>query len=209
MSNAIVGRDEELRVVHAFLDRALGVPRTLVLEGEAGIGKSTLWLAGVEAARELGFRVLVTRPAEAERGLAYAGLGDLFEGVLEQILPALPAPRRRALEVALLLQAGERLIRVRSVSRFEAGWRSWQLRLRSCSLSTTSSGSTRRRRARSRSRFGGWTSGPSSSYSPVESAKVRRRPSSRGLSLPTEWSGCTSAHSASAAFINSFNHVSD
>jgi DNA-binding CsgD family transcriptional regulator len=107
MSNAIVGRDEELRVVHAFLDRALGVPRTLVLEGEAGIGKSTLWLAGVEAARERGFRVLVTRPAEAERGLAYAGLGDLFEGVLEQILPALPAPRRRALEVALLLQAGD------------------------------------------------------------------------------------------------------
>ena len=51
-----------------------------------------------------GFRVLVSRPAEAERGLAYAGLGDLFEDVLEGVLPALAAPRRRALEVALLVE---------------------------------------------------------------------------------------------------------
>ena len=40
----------------------------LVLEGEAGIGKSTLWLAGVEAARERGLRVLSARPAEVELG---------------------------------------------------------------------------------------------------------------------------------------------
>jgi DNA-binding CsgD family transcriptional regulator len=32
------------------------------------------------------------------------GLGDLFEGVLDDVLPALPAPRRHALEVALLLE---------------------------------------------------------------------------------------------------------
>jgi len=29
-----------------------------VLEGDAGIGKSTLWLAGVESARERSLRVL-------------------------------------------------------------------------------------------------------------------------------------------------------
>ena len=51
----------------------------LVLEGEAGIGKSTLWLAGVDAAHERGLRVLSARPAESEQGLAYAGLGDLLE----------------------------------------------------------------------------------------------------------------------------------
>ena len=98
----IVGRDEELAFLNAFLDRADGGVSALVFEGDAGIGKSTLWLAGVEAARERGFRVLSSRPAEAERGLAHSGLGDLFEDVLEQVLPELPAPRRRALEIALL-----------------------------------------------------------------------------------------------------------
>ena len=107
MPGEIVGRDGELGVVHAFLEGAAGGPRALVLEGEAGIGKSTLWLEGVESSRERGLRVLVSRPAEPERGLAYAGLGDLFEGVLDEILPALPTPRRKALEVALLLEGGD------------------------------------------------------------------------------------------------------
>jgi DNA-binding CsgD family transcriptional regulator len=73
-----------------------------VLEGEAGIGKSTLWLAAVDHARERGLRVLPARPAEAEQGLAHAALGDLLDGVADEVLPVLAAPRRRALEVALL-----------------------------------------------------------------------------------------------------------
>ena len=88
----IVGRDEELDSVIAFVDRSIEGPSALVIEGEAGIGKSTIWLAGVEAARERGLEVLTSRPAEAERGLTHAGLGDLFENVLERVLPALPAP---------------------------------------------------------------------------------------------------------------------
>src|SRR5438128_1686751 len=100
----IVGREEELASVHAFIGDVQGRPAALVLEGEAGIGKSTLWLAGVEHARARGLRVLSSRPAEAERGLAHVGLGDLFEGVLDDVLPALSMPRRRALEVALLLE---------------------------------------------------------------------------------------------------------
>jgi hypothetical protein len=44
----LVGRDEELAAIDRFVDdRAV---RTLVLEGEAGIGKTTLWLAGIERA---------------------------------------------------------------------------------------------------------------------------------------------------------------
>jgi DNA-binding CsgD family transcriptional regulator len=74
-----------------------------VLEGEAGIGKSTLWVAAVESARHLGFRVLSSQPAESEGDLAFAGLGDLFESALGEIVPALAAPRRQALEAALLL----------------------------------------------------------------------------------------------------------
>jgi DNA-binding CsgD family transcriptional regulator len=104
MAVEIVGREVELASIHAFLERPARGPVALVLEGEAGIGKSTLWVAGVEAARERGLRVLVSRPAEAERGLTHAGLGDLFENVLESVLPALPAPRRHALEVALLVE---------------------------------------------------------------------------------------------------------
>ncbi len=104
MTVEIVGRDEELRSLSAFLDRTAEGPAALVLEGEAGIGKSTLWLAGVKAARERGFRVLSSRPTEAEQGLAHAGLGDLFEDVLELVVPVLSAPRRRALEVALIVE---------------------------------------------------------------------------------------------------------
>ena len=47
----IVGREEDLASVYAFVDRAPAGVAALVLEGEAGIGKSTLWLSGVEHAR--------------------------------------------------------------------------------------------------------------------------------------------------------------
>jgi DNA-binding CsgD family transcriptional regulator len=98
----IVGRDEEVASVRAFAEGAAGETAALVLEGEAGVGKSTLWLAGLELARGAGMLVLVSRPAEAERGLAYVGLGDLLEDAVDDVLPALPEPRRRALELALL-----------------------------------------------------------------------------------------------------------
>ena len=98
----IVGRDEELASLEAFLGEIDRRPAGLVLAGEAGIGKSTLWLAGVEQARARGFRVLSSRPAEAERTYAHVGLGDLFDDVLDELLPMLALPRRRALEAALL-----------------------------------------------------------------------------------------------------------
>ena len=102
MATEIVGREEELSSLQAFVDDARRGPAALVLEGEAGIGKSTLWEAGVEHARAEGFTVLSSRPAEAERGLGHVGLVDLLEGVLDDVLPALLTPRRRALQVALL-----------------------------------------------------------------------------------------------------------
>src|SRR6266498_5551602 len=39
---------------------------------------------------------------EAERGLAYVGLGDLFDRVPDDVIAELSPPRRRALEIALL-----------------------------------------------------------------------------------------------------------
>ncbi len=104
---AIVGRDDELGLIRAFLDRAAHAPRALVLDGEAGIGKSTLWQAAVEEARARSARVLISQPAEAEHGLAFAGLGDLLEPVLDDALSDLPPPRRKALRVALLVEEAQ------------------------------------------------------------------------------------------------------
>jgi DNA-binding CsgD family transcriptional regulator len=107
MTGEVLGRERELESVSAFLDRPVEGLAGLVLEGEAGIGKSTLWLSAVTAAPERGFVVLSAQLAEAERALAHVGLGDLFaEDVLDDVLPALAAPRRRALEVTLLRHEG-------------------------------------------------------------------------------------------------------
>ena len=86
MAVSIVGRELELASVHASFERPVDGLVAIVLEGEAGIGKSTLWHAGVEAAGERGLRVLISRPAEVERGLAHSGLGDLFQGALDEVL---------------------------------------------------------------------------------------------------------------------------
>ena len=106
MTGEIIGRDAELSVVQAYLDRPVEGLRALVIEGEPGIGKSTLWLAGVAAARERSFRVLASRPAQAERTLPNVVLGDLFADIEPEQIAALPAPRRRALESVLLLRDG-------------------------------------------------------------------------------------------------------
>ena len=103
MTSTILGRDEELGFVDAFLDGTDRGVRGLVLEGEAGVGKSTLWTAGLASAEQRGFQVLSSRPAEAERGFPHVVLADLLEGVVEEVLPRLSAPRRRALEGALLM----------------------------------------------------------------------------------------------------------
>ena len=97
----IVGREPELEVLRGFFG-ADGSGRALVLSGEAGIGKTTVWNAGVTAARERLYWVLSCRPVEAETKLGFAALGDLLDPVLDETLPQLPAPQRRALEIALL-----------------------------------------------------------------------------------------------------------
>jgi DNA-binding CsgD family transcriptional regulator len=102
-SGGVVGRDRELATVMAFVDALSSGPAGLLLEGEAGIGKSTLWEAGVTAAASRSHVVLSSRPAEAEAALSFAALGDLVGGILGEVLPCLPPPQRRALEVALLV----------------------------------------------------------------------------------------------------------
>ena len=46
----MIGRDAELAVVDAFVDGSDGGLRVLTIEGEPGIGKTTLWQEGVHRA---------------------------------------------------------------------------------------------------------------------------------------------------------------
>jgi DNA-binding CsgD family transcriptional regulator len=101
-TTVIVGRDPELRMISDFLDRTTSGPGALILEGSAGIGKTTLWLSGVAESKERGHLVLAARPAESEARMSYAALGDLLGAIHELVLNGLPMPLRHALDGALL-----------------------------------------------------------------------------------------------------------
>ena len=100
------GRDAESVRVEQLLDMAVSGPAGLAFEGAAGIGKTTLWRDGVAAARRRGYTVMTTAPAEPDAALAFAGLGDLFDGLPEEIWASLPRPQRQAMAAALLIDDG-------------------------------------------------------------------------------------------------------
>jgi DNA-binding CsgD family transcriptional regulator len=101
-SAPILGRERELVVIEGFLGAVPDGCIAMLISGEAGIGKTTLWREGVAAAERRGLRVLTTAPAQAETRLAFAGLQDLFDPVLDEVVGDLTPPQRRALEVSLL-----------------------------------------------------------------------------------------------------------
>jgi DNA-binding CsgD family transcriptional regulator len=103
MASAVIGRDEELAAIGAFLDGVWSGPRALVFAGEAGIGKTLMWETGVAQAKGRVGRVLSCRGAEAEASLSFAALSEVVGPVFDEVSLSLAAPRRRALAVALLL----------------------------------------------------------------------------------------------------------
>ena len=103
MTVGIIGREEELGAIRAFLADIEHGPGALLLSGEAGIGKTSLWADGVEAAERDGAHVLECRGVEAEASLSFAGLSELLAPVFDDVAHSLHPPRRRALEIALLL----------------------------------------------------------------------------------------------------------
>jgi DNA-binding CsgD family transcriptional regulator len=100
---SVIGRDDELAAIDAFLTMAARQPCGLVLSGELGIGKTVLWETAVARAVDRGGTVLLHRGVQAEAEFAFAGLSDLVAPVLDAVADVLAPPRRRALEVALLL----------------------------------------------------------------------------------------------------------
>ena len=103
-SDRIIGRREELQALARFVDAVPVGGHALLLEGDAGIGKTALWQEGTAAARRSDVRVLVARAGQAETQIAFATVLDLFAPTLDETLPQLPPVHRRALELALLLR---------------------------------------------------------------------------------------------------------
>ena len=94
-----MGRDHELARVRALLEATFeGATTTLVVEGEPGIGKTTL----LEAAERMatGFRCLWVRGVESESVLAHAGLLQAL-GPIRDGLAEIPGAQATALSLAL------------------------------------------------------------------------------------------------------------
>jgi DNA-binding CsgD family transcriptional regulator len=103
MAEVIRGRERELQIIAEFSDEVMLGPAGLVFEGDAGIGKTTVWDETIERARTIAAaRLLVARPVLAEVGLAFSVLTDLLGPVFDDVVPGLPEPQARALAIALL-----------------------------------------------------------------------------------------------------------
>ena len=89
-------------MVSACLDSEPRGPRALLVDGEAGIGKSTVWFEAVRLAEAREYRVLRARSAESEAKLSYATLADIVGPAFDEARAQLPHPQELALAAALL-----------------------------------------------------------------------------------------------------------
>jgi DNA-binding CsgD family transcriptional regulator len=102
-TEGLLGREAELAAVGRFIAAMETGPAGLALEGEPGIGKTVLVGHAVDEARSRAYRTLTATPTSAESNLSFVGLTDLLSDAHE-LFGELPAPQRRALEIALLLE---------------------------------------------------------------------------------------------------------
>ena len=102
---SLIGRDEDLEFVTAFVDQAATSGGALLLSGEAGVGKTVLLDAATAYAEAAGSRVLRAAGAEFESAVSFAGLNQVLGPVLAEGR-GVSAAYRRALEVALGVREG-------------------------------------------------------------------------------------------------------
>ena len=98
----LFGRDAERARLEQLLDGAASGPVGCILQGKPGIGKTTVWRAAVESARQRGYQVLETAPSEPDSVLAFSGLNDLLDRISDGVLETLPDAQADAMRAALL-----------------------------------------------------------------------------------------------------------
>ena len=104
-SRGIRGREAETAVLDDAIDRAAaGRLAVVLIDGEAGIGKTRLLEAALERARRRGLRVAAGRAAELERTRPFGLVAGMFG-----CTRSAPDPRRAAIaELLATAQGGER-----------------------------------------------------------------------------------------------------
>ena len=112
---SLLGRADECALLDALIDDVRrGESRTLVLRGEAGIGKTALLEYLIGSATDL--TLVRAVGVESEMELAFASVHQLCGPMLDRI-PRLPAPQRQALETVFGLSDEA------PVDRFLSDWR--------------------------------------------------------------------------------------
>jgi DNA-binding NarL/FixJ family response regulator len=104
--DSLVGREREVEALRSFLLSDGVGAEALALEGPAGIGKTAVWRAGAELARDAGLQVLVSRPSTLDSMLGFVGIADLLDGVDLRQLEGVPEAQLRALESAVVVREG-------------------------------------------------------------------------------------------------------
>jgi DNA-binding CsgD family transcriptional regulator len=102
MSGTMIGREPEALEIDALLNSASDGPCALIVDGEAGIGKTTVWNEAIRRAADRGFTVLASQASQAESVLSYTTLADLLGGIDRNQFFDLPAPQKDAVLQILL-----------------------------------------------------------------------------------------------------------
>lgn len=98
-----------------MLDRLRNGAAGLLIEGDPGIGKTTIWRSAVGSAAACGCRVLRCVGEQTETRLSLVGLSDLIGDGADGVISSLPSPHREALEGALLDTDATRAVDARAV----------------------------------------------------------------------------------------------
>jgi len=99
MAQPVIGRERETAVLRDALRDVADGGSAFVVDGEAGIGKSSLVAEAIASANARGVRTITTTGTMAESAEPYAALHMLLYPLRGGIAD-LPAPQRRALDVA-------------------------------------------------------------------------------------------------------------
>ncbi|MFJ2755184.1 AAA family ATPase [Nocardioides sp. NPDC087217] len=102
----LVGRTNELSRLSSLVDASGQAGTSLLIEGDAGIGKSTLLRAAVAEAVHSGYRVLRCTGLQGSSPVGFSALHELLRPLLADHLPALPSRQREAIATVFSLADG-------------------------------------------------------------------------------------------------------